>query len=192
MAGRKKIFNEEEVLEKAAKFFWENGFERSNARSLAEAIGMHPGSIYHSFNSKKGLFKRAFEHYGDRVERFIEHTIEAETNIKDGIRKLFYSLIEPNPLTGQGCFLGNTIVELSEKDKEIKKLATQILEKRVRQMENLILRGQERGEIDQEKDPKMLAGMLMNLWHGVNISKRLNQDKEALKQLINYSLAVLD
>ncbi len=192
MPGRKKLFNEEEVLEKAAYFFWKNGYAKSDARSLAKEINLNPGSIYHTFCSKKGLFIRSFEHLSSKMEDETRRIIYGPENIKLGIRNLFLGMTksENRNHAGRGCHLGNTLVEVDDKD--INEVVRHALKKWKDLLREAIEKGQEMGQISPEKDPSLLADYLMNLWHGLNISRRTNEDPMKLTAMIEFSLAVLD
>ena len=60
---RPASFEREDILERAMDAFWRNGFEGTSLRQLEEATGLNPGSLYHHFHSKEGLFRDVLVHY---------------------------------------------------------------------------------------------------------------------------------
>ena len=53
MAGRPKIFDEQEVISKASQIFWEKGYEAASAEELLKAMGIGKGSFYLFFKGGK-------------------------------------------------------------------------------------------------------------------------------------------
>lgn len=54
--GRTRSFNEVDVLAKCAGAFLQTGYEATSIDDLVAATGLHRGSIYQAFGSKRGLF----------------------------------------------------------------------------------------------------------------------------------------
>ncbi|GAA2018388.1 helix-turn-helix transcriptional regulator [Nakamurella flavida] len=57
--GRTRSFDEAEVLGRAAKSFLATGFEGTSLDDLVRSTGLHRGSLYQAFGSKRGLFVAA-------------------------------------------------------------------------------------------------------------------------------------
>jgi AcrR family transcriptional regulator len=54
--GRHRSFDEAAVLQQAADAFLRSGFEGTSVDELVTATGLHRGSLYQAFGSKRGLF----------------------------------------------------------------------------------------------------------------------------------------
>ena len=54
--GRNRTFDEDEVVERCAEVFRRTGYEGSSIDDLVAATGLHRGSLYSAFGSKRGLF----------------------------------------------------------------------------------------------------------------------------------------
>lgn len=67
--GRAQTFDTSEVVRAARTVFWQNGFEGASLPLLEQATGLGRSSIYHAFESKRGLFDAAVESYLDEVIR---------------------------------------------------------------------------------------------------------------------------
>jgi len=53
MAGRPKIFDEQDVINKAIEVFWGKGYEAASADELLKAMNIGKGSFYLSFRGGK-------------------------------------------------------------------------------------------------------------------------------------------
>ena len=54
--GRNRSFDEASVLRQAAEAFLRSGYEGTSIEELVTATGLHRGSLYQAFGSKRGLF----------------------------------------------------------------------------------------------------------------------------------------
>lgn len=59
--GRRRSFSEADVISIAANTFLRTGYEGTSIDDLVEATGIHRGSLYKAFGSKRGLFILALE-----------------------------------------------------------------------------------------------------------------------------------
>jgi AcrR family transcriptional regulator len=54
--GRNRSFDEAEVVASCAAAFRTNGYEGTSIDDLVQATGLHRGSLYKAFGSKRGVF----------------------------------------------------------------------------------------------------------------------------------------
>jgi len=54
--GRNRSFDEREVIAQCAESFLLTGYEGTSIDDLVHATGLHRGSLYKAFGSKRGLF----------------------------------------------------------------------------------------------------------------------------------------
>ncbi len=57
--GRNRTFDEDDVVARAAAIFLRQGYEGTSIDTLLAATGLHRGSLYQAFASKRGLFLAA-------------------------------------------------------------------------------------------------------------------------------------
>ena len=57
--GRQRTFDEAEVIVQSASVFLRQGYEGTSIDDLLAATGLHRGSLYKAFASKRGLFLAA-------------------------------------------------------------------------------------------------------------------------------------
>ena len=56
-AGRKRAFDKNEVIDKAMRLFWQNGYSGTSVAMLSAELGLNTSSLYATFGSKEQLFK---------------------------------------------------------------------------------------------------------------------------------------
>ncbi|GAA3392285.1 hypothetical protein GCM10020369_53400 [Cryptosporangium minutisporangium] len=110
--GRKQLWDRAEVLTSAMRLFRRRGYHGASLRDVEEATGLHPGSLYRTFESKDGLFRAALDAYNDQVvqDRVRIHLLEPSDPVA-GIRSFFTSAFETGLDPDPGCLLTNTAVE---------------------------------------------------------------------------------
>jgi TetR/AcrR family transcriptional repressor of nem operon len=60
---RVKLFDENEVLNKAMNLFWKQGYSATSIQDLVSHLGINRASLYDTYGDKEKLFFRAFEFY---------------------------------------------------------------------------------------------------------------------------------
>jgi AcrR family transcriptional regulator len=69
---RQRGFEPDEVLDKAMRLFWRQGYNNTSVQELEEAMGINRFSIYATFESKHDLFLATLERYRDTDLRTLE------------------------------------------------------------------------------------------------------------------------
>ena len=67
--GRKRRFDDDEVLARAREVFLEHGYEGTSIDALVKATGLLRGSLYGAFGSKRGMFVAALHDATDSESR---------------------------------------------------------------------------------------------------------------------------
>lgn len=192
MAGRPKIFDEEVALEKATDLFWKKGYEATSMDDLIKSMGLLRGSFYHTFNSKKELFINAINKHEVSSFNQLKKQLNESKAPMQIIKSVFLTLancsVEEHK---KGCFAGNTIAELSGNDKEL----TENAKKHLRTLEEIFYKqiksSQETGELKTKTDAKLLARYLLNLWNGINITRRVHPNKQSLLSLVEFQFEIM-
>lgn len=73
------------ILIQALKFFSENDYDRASLNSIAEALGVTKGAIYHYFNSKDGLFEEVIIFMTTSINTFLAKMLPPDPTVKDFI-----------------------------------------------------------------------------------------------------------
>lgn len=193
MAGRYKAFNETLVLQKALEVFWIKGYEATSTQDLLKAMQLNKGSLYNTFKSKKNLYITTIEIYAGQALEKLDRDINNSDNPIDVIKDFLYETCEPGKETedSKGCFLGNTVMEMASIDKELAARAAGKLKKIEKLFLKALIKAKENGQLEVQHNPKVLSEYLINLWNGINLTRRIYKDKTELKKILDLGLAVL-
>ena len=100
------------MLGGAMDVFRARGFERTSLRDVERATGLHPGSLYHAYGNKAGLFDAVLALYNERVvEGRIATHLDAADDPVAGVESFFASTYEGRPDPDPGCLVTNTAIE---------------------------------------------------------------------------------
>lgn len=193
MSGRPKIFNEEEIIDKAIEIFWRNGYEASSTEVLLDAMGIGKSSFYLAFKGgKRELFEKAIEQRSARTIDKLQKNMEKSKNKIQFLKSLFLEVLDPKSERYlNGCLLGNSVAELSNRDETLKEKAATLLLKLEKIFLQALRQAQKEGDLGQEENPELLAKYLLTVWNGLNISVRIYPDINLLKPLIEKQLKIL-
>jgi len=193
MAGRRKIFNEEEVIGKASKVFWKAGYEASSAEEILAAMGIGQGSFYNTFKGGKlELYERSLYKFTKDFEKeFLEEMLRSDNGVGN-IRSFFLSLASESAEAKMfGCYLGNAMVQLTEREMAVKKVAIGLLRRVELIFVKVIEKAQRNGKMKNLTDAKLLGRYLINLWNGIYMTRRMGYTTEQLRALIDLNLEIL-
>lgn len=194
MAGRPKIFDEKEAIDKATEVFRNKGYDTASADELLNAMGIGKGSFYLAFKGgKQELYIRSLKQFAEEFSKKIISAIEHSDDQIQFIRRFFLVLADAeNCDIDRGCYLGNALVQLSEKDEDIKKITTGLLKNLQEIFATVIRKAQENGTLKNSDDPEVLAWHLTNLWNGIHVTRRMEASHETLRSMIEMNLRILE
>ena len=180
------------MLEKALEQFWENGYEATSMEDLLDCMNLNKGSLYHVFGSKRELFSRTLDFFGKKSQKDIERKILEAKSPVEGIKNFFLGLASSNRrLHEKGCYMGNTISELAGIDNKLKDQAIQNLKNMEGLFYHYIEKAKKAKELETREDSRVIARYLVNLWNGINITRRIYPTGDALRSVINLQLSIL-
>lgn len=194
MAGRPKIFDEEIVIKKAANVFWEKGYEAASAEELLKAMGIGKGSFYLSFKGgKKELYEKAIRQFANNLLVNMNNDLASADNGIDYLKRLFLGMSETaDNDNAKGCFMGNALVEMSVKDEYTKILVAGLLSNLEEIFTKAIQKAKNQGQFKSSLNAELLGLHLINLWNGLNVTRRMYPNGESVKELIKLNLKVLE
>lgn len=192
MKGRPVTFDNEEVILKAQKVFWEKGYTATSLADLLTATGMGSGSFYNTFKGgKKELFQKAIQ---QRREAFIQFKAELSSSDSpiDLIKDFFRSMATADQQTHlQGCLISNTVTEMTFIDNGLENQAITILKDVEKMFALAIEKGQQDGRIKNQTDPVILGRYLITFWNGLNVTRRMYPDNKVLQKQIEMQLDLI-
>ncbi|HVI44369.1 MAG TPA: TetR/AcrR family transcriptional regulator [Chitinophaga sp.] len=193
MSGRYREFDEEAALAQAAEVFWIKGYESASTEDLLTAMQINKGSMYHAFGNKRTLFIKVFEWFSARFIRNIKDAFVTNVDPRDAIRAIFYGVANPPDPSAhaKGCFYVNILGEMTGLDADLAEIARQKLLDVEEVFHRELLKARRNGMMPADINASLLAKYLVNFWNGLNISRRMYNEKE-LKHLVDMNLRFLD
>ena len=190
---RAKEFDEAEVLDQALELFRARGFKHTSFTDLVDELGVSRQSLYDTYGDKQALYQTALKRYLDRSLDGIRRKLDDATPVRDAMAALFEGIIAGSCSNGSpGCFMVNSMVELSPHDADTRALA----QTHAREIEGIFASrfstAQRKGEIGRTKDPVALARFFYHTLLGLAVSARALGDKESLRQTTRLALQLLD
>jgi TetR/AcrR family transcriptional repressor of nem operon len=85
--GRPRGFDEEEVVRAAVALFARHSYDGTSVDDLVTHLGVHRGSLYKTFGSKRGLYLRALRRHIDHDVAALAETI-AEGGSAEEVRQV--------------------------------------------------------------------------------------------------------
>ncbi|MBF4464268.1 TetR/AcrR family transcriptional regulator [Flavobacterium sp. LC2016-12] len=194
MAGRPKIFDEQEVISKAAQVFWEKGYEAASAEELLKAMGIGKGSFYLFFKGgKKELYEKSLQQFASNLLSRLRKEIWESENPFEYLKSFFLELSDSaNINKAKGCFMGNALVEMAAKDEYTAKIIAKLLFELEKIFVDVVQTSKNKDLIKTDKSAELIGSHLLNLWNGINITRRMNMDDTSLAALIKFNLEIIE
>ncbi|WP_324023527.1 TetR/AcrR family transcriptional regulator [Maribacter sp. BPC-D8] len=169
--ARKKQYNETEVIEKAMRLFWRNGYESTSVRMLEKEMGINQFSIYASFKNKEGVFLESIKFYNAQIKS-ITDTLEKSNNGVLGIKAYFFDFLEfsREGAIFKGCLVTNTVNEIKEDSNPTIMAALKRFSSNIRE---LFVRNLKQDDERHVKEIEVQADYLMNALLGLSISSKV-------------------
>lgn len=192
MRGRPNTFKHEEVVIKAQQAFWTKGYTATSLEDVLEATGMGSGSFYNTFKGgKKELFRLAVNQRRQAFKQFANELEKSDTPI-NLIKDFFRSIASADaPTHMRGCLVANTIVEMAALDAELENEATAILKEVEQLYTQTIAKAQKNGTLKCQTNPALLGRYLVNLYNGLNVTRRMYPDPQQLSELVEMQLEII-
>ena len=190
--GQVKRFDPDERLDRAVDAFWENGFDGSAMQALCKAMGIFPGSLYGTYGDKHQLFVQAVDRYMSTVSAEAIELLGRHASGLAALQAYFCRLVD-GIVDGKrqwGCLVTNTIVELAQRDPEIKARVDIHLARLETAFAGAIARACEAGEIPRETSLDC-AAFLVCVVQGLNVLAKTKPSRQRLDLIVSTALAAL-
>ncbi|MBW2405490.1 MAG: TetR/AcrR family transcriptional regulator [Deltaproteobacteria bacterium] len=118
--ARAKEFDREVVLERAMRFFWEQGYEAASMRDLLDVMEIGRQSLYDTFGDKHSLFLASLAYYYEIGIGSVVAQLSAPDGGLAAIEEYFDGMarrMTTKPY--RSCLLINSAIELAPHDPEV-------------------------------------------------------------------------
>ncbi|HWA87706.1 MAG TPA: TetR/AcrR family transcriptional regulator [Opitutus sp.] len=191
--ARTREFDEADVLDRAMALFHARGFAHTSFADLVEALGVSRQSLYDTYGDKHALFQTALRRYMERAVAGVQRRLERPAPIREVLADLFAALIS-GACDGDasGCFMVNSMVELTPHDADARTLAHAYARKIESLLASRLSAAQRKGELSRAKDPVMLARFFFQTILGIGVAARAFGEPDNLQRSTRLALQLLD
>lgn len=191
--ARTKVFDEQEVLEKALNLFWEKGYNATSAQDLVDTLGISRSSMYDTYGDKHSLFIQALQQYRkERIDPLFNGVDDAD-DIEQYIKDVFIAvkLESLSETHAKGCFMVNSSVELAPSDDDVAIIVNNIMKDTITALTKAIKKGQKIGVFTNKFSAQSLAQFVFNSLNGLRVTVKLDTNKKMFEDIVNICLATL-
>jgi TetR/AcrR family transcriptional repressor of nem operon len=191
--ARTKVFDEEEVLDKAMNLFWQKGYNATSAQDLVDTLGISRSSLYDTYGDKHTLFVKALQQYRkERIDPVIKEVNSAED--AEAYIRNFFELVKTAALaenSSMGCFMVNSAVEMAPVDSEVATIANSIMHDTENAVCKVIQKGQDAGVFTTRYPAIALARFVLNSLNGLRVTVKFDTNQQMFDDILNICLSAL-
>lgn len=186
-------FEREVVLDRAMRAFWSRGYEATSIQHLVERTGIQRGSLYGAFGDKRALFLAAIEHYDRVMTAKLLATLDAPGSGLGAIRRFFRLKVDAAQERSRprGCLVTNSATELASRDRRTASRIGATLGRIEAAFHRAVIRGQQAGEIDPERDARALARFLTSSAQGLSVMAKASPERAPLEDIVQVTMEVV-
>ncbi|RPH77190.1 MAG: TetR/AcrR family transcriptional regulator [Candidatus Rokuibacteriota bacterium] len=186
-------FEREVVLDRAMRAFWSRGYEATSIQHLVERTGIQRGSLYGAFGDKRALFLAAIEHYDRVMTAKLLATLDAPGSGLGAIRRFFRLKVDAAQERSRprGCLVTNSATELASRDRRTASRIGATLGRIEAAFHRAVIRGQQAGEIDPERDARALARFLTSSAQGLSVMAKASPERAPLEDIVKVTMEVV-
>ena len=191
--ARTKAFDTDEVLERALRIFWRNGYEGTSMQDLVDGMRINRASIYDTFGSKEALYLQALQRYQVRNQCQVKQLLAEHSSVREALNRLLEGMIEESASDPEkkGCFVVNATTGLANRNEAVNRLVSENEQRMAFAFEDMIKQGQASGEIDSDQDPKVLSSYVFSSLQGLRVLAATNSDLTTLRRVKDTILSPL-
>jgi TetR/AcrR family transcriptional regulator, transcriptional repressor for nem operon len=192
--ARAKEFNPEDALDKAMQVFWHKGYEATSVEDLLKAMDLNRGSLYDTFGDKRQLFLKVMDRYCTSFVGPKLSLLDQPGPALPTLHRFINGMIEGGLADPQrrGCFISNTVMELSPHEEEIAGRLRRALKVVEDAFFKVLARAKEQGELKDDKDPRALARFLTTMMQGTVVMIKAGTSADVVKQTTETGLSILE
>lgn len=189
-----KQFDIDKALERAKETFWALGYEATSMELLLKRMGIHRGSFYDTFRSKREVLIKALRQYDARNRISLLRAVAEGKSPRQAIAAVFRCMIDGSrgAQGRHGCFLVNSALEIAPKDKEVARIVRRGFGDMEKFLADLVRRGQKAGEIRMRRNAAEMGRTLMNQMVGLMVLVRARAPRAVLESVVKQAERLLD
>ncbi|WP_372654216.1 TetR/AcrR family transcriptional regulator [Halobacteriovorax sp.] len=188
--GKKRQFNEEDVLGQLSSHFWKHGFSATKVDQLSEVTGLTKTSLYNAFGNKEALFLSAINFYVEKSLEVMSGYLDVNNKLSTNLEKLLTDtfITADKDSLSCGCFLTNSIVELNANELELHSEVALLCDKVRKVKLNFFSHYVENNKVVEGYSAEGLTNYFMTFFQGLRVQSRNHETSENLMSPITIFL----
>lgn len=192
--ARNKEFDPSIVLRKSMEIFGHYGYEGTSMQNLLDGLGIARQSLYDTFGTKRDLFISAVTHYINEKSATVISKLGSPGSVKMAISEILYEGINvlKDDVKRNECFIMDSAIAQIPHDPEIAEFFNKDLKRLEEAFYKALVRAQEQGEMEMEKDIVALARYLNYSRYSLTQVAKLSSDPSVLDVFVSVILSTLE
>ncbi|MFF2910603.1 TetR/AcrR family transcriptional regulator [Paenibacillus sp. NPDC057934] len=187
--SRPREFDYDKVLHQLMLTFWEKGYKGTSLADLVAVSNLKKQSLYGAYGDKHALFIKALRLYRMQAMTSIQELLNQEPSALRTLELWKINLLEPSDDTcPKGCFIVNMALELGTEDAEASVEIDALFKDSEKLLEEVIIRGQQAGEITSHFPASLIAKNLATTQHGIRVLNKTSSSQEEIRAILDYSI----
>jgi TetR/AcrR family transcriptional repressor of nem operon len=190
--ARPREFDRDDALQAAIEAFWSRGFDGVGMEELITAMGIGRQSVYGAFGNKKALYLEALQAYSAGNVAAMMRALQEAPSPLMALRIVLLTPVDLDPTErAKGCFGINAICEFGQSDPDVVAASSVAGVALQKALVGVVRAAQEKGEVNQDLDPRIAAGLVQTLLSGVKIAARAGADPRSMRKIVDLALGAL-
>lgn len=188
--GRARSFDNQDILERATRLFWRNGYNGTSMRELVEATGLAKASLYNAFGNKEEIFRSVLNYYIEQKQTRTLAPLDKEIPARDALIAYFDNLVRMTMENQQtpGCLLVNTATEQGIHDQSMRALVDRGMSRTEARLAQTVARGISDGSISADVNAEGTGFCLVSVVVAIRVMARKGVEQTKLEQLVRANL----
>jgi AcrR family transcriptional regulator len=183
----------ERVVDAAIDEFADNSYQNAGINRIVETAGIAKGSFYQYFSDKEDLFRYLLDYIGEKKMKYLQHMLQnlQDLTFFETMCELFAGGIRFAVENPKLAAIGNRFIK--EYDPVFKeKIMGEMAPKSNQFLEQLVVKGIQKGELDPRLDVPLTAHLLTQISIAIAEHYHAEVEEEGYEHLMPYVEAVMD
>jgi AcrR family transcriptional regulator len=178
--ARPRSFDRDHVLHAAERQFRTTGYNGTSVDDISAATGLGRGSLYATFDGKRGVLLQAMAGYFARLGQGAPKALAGpDEGALERLHGYLLRAVNGVPLAADvppaddraaaACFAAKMALEIGASDPEVKRLANDCFSVVATAVAECVRAAQRNGDIDPDADPDDLAYLLLTIIRGTDV-----------------------
>jgi len=171
------------------QLFWRKGYAATSIEDLVAALNLSRSSLYDTFGDKRTLFIDSLKLYSTRVIAKMTETLKEAPSALAGIETALAELAESvgTERGAMGCFMVNSVAELTPYDREVTEIATAYST----EMQRLLSEALKQDGAASKQSAEQKAAYVFNTIQGLRILIKSGATRKQVQGIITLTLTGL-